>query len=66
MSHHRQVYAPCRNKLEELLDQLETAEQTVTLLQQPHDGSSAVEGIVHDPSAAAALAWLESLSEEGR
>ena len=61
------IVTPCRVKLEEVLEHIETAEAAVSRLQRPSDGLSGAETVVvTDPSAAAALAWLESLSEEGR
>ena len=65
---HQTIAAFCahRDKIEELLGCIGTAEQAVTQLRWPSDGWTAADGAEVGPSAAAALAWLESLSEEGR
>ena len=61
------MHALGREKIEELLSCIGTAEQAVAQLQWPDNRWTPLNGGGEvDPSAAAALAWLESLSEEGR
>ncbi len=53
--------------MEELLGCIASAEQAVTQLRWPGHGWTALDDSAEvDPNAAAALAWLESLSEESR
>jgi len=53
--------------MKELLGCIEAAEQAVTQLRWPGHGWTAVDHSAEvEPNAAAALAWLESLSDESR